>query len=975
MARNGFLLSGLFIILATIGCGSSSTTGGGGTGGGGSSTNAPVITGMAPSSLLVGSPATTLIIFGSNFVEGVTINWNGTPLTSVTCVGANLTTYTICPSASAIIATLPANDLASTGSASITVSNPNPDGGTSRALPFSIVAPSAGNTWARSIPGVTAPQDIVWDAAHSTLYASVSSTDPASPNALLAINPVTAAVTSSLTTNSNPDLLTISSDASYLWVGLDGSNTVQRYNLPALTPDISFPIPAAGSLPQVAVALQAAPSAPHTLGMIAGNWGYSPTGNGVYIYDDATQRPNHVGGGVGYAMIDYFQWGATNSVLYGDQYTTIDAGGIATMSVTPAGVSLTSYLGNGINPTITQFDPNNGLLYSYGGADDPVRLTQVGQFSYPLDGPSACTADSSTNRYFCIVSTPAGDTDVSVTELFVFDLTSYALVNEFYFGSTAGNSSSSIPGRPTHLVRWGNAGLAVTTITGPYNGTGGIFLIDGAAVNPTATPDATSGTSPSSYATLSSILPESAPATSTNVSVTINGSNFTPDSTACWNCSAIQLQLLPTTYVSPTQLNVTIPVAAVSSTEPLEISVYDAGASIFSTNALTFTLLPATGTTKVTPINLCGLAAAWDPTSQLLYVGTADYDPAYPNSVVAINPQTGTVTASQLVSPDPIFLSEGAQDKYLYVAYDGATNLTQLALPSLTIASTAVLNNPQDGPWLPGDMKAAPVSPDTAAVTFTKPGWTPEALGGVVIFDNGVERPGFAPGWTGGQTVPALYDTLAWSSSDDLLASAPNENAGPLLQLQVNSAGVSYLGQGTADFNSSGDEIHSDFGTGLIYSDNGNVANPTTGAIVGSYGASGLVAPDSTTGLVFILGQTAAQSGSYNYTIQSFNQTTFALVSSISVNLSGAPIELVRWGSSGLAIPTVGGIGVYADGLGMTYLLQDSAFVSAPKLSALPSDRPSTASKPELVQMRWNQHSKRDWLKLERKAAQAQRAQ
>jgi hypothetical protein len=161
----------------------------------------------------------------------------------------------------------------------------------------------------------------------------------------------------------------------------------------------------------------------------------------------------------------------------------------------------------------------------------------------------------------------------------------------------------------------------------------------------------------------------------------------------------------------------------------------------------------------------------------------------------------------------------------------------------------------------------------------------------------------------------------------------------------------------------------------LIYSDNGNVANPTTGAIVGSYGASGLVAPDSTTGLVFILGQTAAQSGSYNYTIQSFNQTTFALVSSISVNLSGAPIELVRWGSSGLAIPTVGGIGVYADCLGMTYLLQDSTFVSAPKLSALPSDRPSTASKPELVQMRWNQHSKRDWLKLERKAAQAQRAQ
>src|SRR5215472_11518646 len=51
-------------------------------------------------------------------------------------------------------------------------------------------------------------------------------------------------------------------------------------------------------------------------------------------------------------------------------------------------------------------------------------------------------------------------------------------------------------------------------------------------------------------------------------------------------------------------------------------------------------------------------------------------------------------------------------------------------------------------------------------------------------------------------------------------------------------------------------QIHSDFATGLIYSDEGKVADPTTQAIVGTYNASGLVAPDSSLNRVFILGQT-----------------------------------------------------------------------------------------------------------------------
>jgi hypothetical protein len=361
---------------------------------------------------------------------------------------------------------------------------------------------------------------------------------------------------------------------------------------------------------------------------------------------------------------------------------------------------------------------------------------------------------------------------------------------------------------------------------------------------------------------------------------------------------------------------------------------------------------------------------AWDVNSGLLYVGVADYDGAYPNSIVAIDGSSGTVAKSVAVEPDPMFLSDGANGQFLYVAYGGSTNLTQLALPGLNTTASAPLNNPQDGPWLAGDMKAAPQDPHTAAVTLIDPTFQPEALGGVVVFDDGVPRPNFAPGWGDGQAVPAFFDTVAWSASDQLLTSAPAGwdygNTGPLSLLQVNASGVAHQSQGVSAFNINAGDIHSDFGTDLIYSDDGTVANPNTGAIAGNYGASGLVAPDSSLNRVFILGQTAAQANSSNFTIESFDQKGFTLVSSITLsNLSGSPIQLVRWGASGLALLTIGGFAdVYANALGMLYLINDPNFVSSSAPAAQVANQ-------ELVKQRWRRLPKREMLKLAQQAARS----
>lgn len=956
--------------LTAVGCGSSGTLGDGGSGGGGGGTQAagPTLSGLAPASAVVGTSQLSLVAYGSNLGEDPTIEWNGTAL-ATSCVDINLTPAS-CASAAALSATVPASDLAATGTAKVTVSSSGTGGGTSNALNFTIAQPPSGNTFVRAVAGISDANDLAWDAARGKLYVSVSATDPAKPNTIAVIDPVAGSATSFVSAGSNPNLLSISSDGGYLWAGMDGSSTVQRLVLPGLSQDISFPLPLdSGNNPQQAVALQAAPVSAHTLAVIAGHPGYSPAGDGVYVYDDATARTSHVPGfgAQGGPMIDWMQWGADDTAIYGNQYTTIDAGGIARMTVNASGVSLASY-GGGLllQPTITQYDRSNRLLYSYGGVYDPAKLSLAGIFDLPETGAEACTADSVLNRYYCLTTNSIGGTDVSSFELWVFDLNSYALINRVYYGTTAGSSLSPITGGPVKLVRWGNAGLALLTATELYLGNGGVFLIDGAAVNPSGVPDSTNGVANGSYAWLNTMTPDVATSTSGEVQVTIHGYGFSPDSTACWNCSFLQFRFLPTTYVSPTQLNVTIPLASVSSTEPLEVSVFDQGASLFSSNALTFTVLPSSGTTQVTPLNLCGLAMAWDAGSGSLYVATADYDGAYPNSIVAVNPASGTVVKSQAVGADPAFVSDSANGQYLYVAFDSSTNLTQLALPGLD-AVTTPLKTPDGETWLPGDLKAAPQDPNTVAATLIMPGWEPEALGGVVVFNNGIPLPNALPGWTGGQTVPALYDTLAWSASDQLLTSAASGwdtgESGPLYQLQVNQSGVSYEGQGGAVFDTAGGYTHSDFGTNLIYSDGGSVADPTTGSIVGSYGASGLVAPDSSLNRVFILGQTAAQTNTDNYTIESFDQKAFTPISSITLsNVSGSPIALARWGNSGLAVLSAGGLAdVFENGNGMLYLLEDKSFVSNNKPTLQQAEQ-------ERVQQRWKRMTIRQTLARVHKA-------
>jgi hypothetical protein len=93
---------------------------------------APVATSLSPASANAGTAAFNLIVNGSNFVSSSIVRWNG----------ANRPTTFL--SATQLRASIAAADIATAGSASVTVFTPAPGGGTSAQLTFTIAQVASG---------------------------------------------------------------------------------------------------------------------------------------------------------------------------------------------------------------------------------------------------------------------------------------------------------------------------------------------------------------------------------------------------------------------------------------------------------------------------------------------------------------------------------------------------------------------------------------------------------------------------------------------------------------------------------------------------------------------------------------------------------------------------------------------------------------------------------------------------------------
>ena len=179
---------------------------------------------------------------------------------------------------------------------------------------------------------------------------------------------------------------------------------------------------------------------------------------------------------------------------------------------------------------------------------------------------------------------------------------------------------------------------------------------------------------------VTSISPAFVPAGATSFTLTVNGSGFAPDSTVQLGSTA-----LPTTFVSSTQLTATVGASDVAAMGWAWINV---------TNPA-----PGGGISSSVPLTTYGVISldinrlGFDPYTRQLYAtipSTATQVAG--NSLVAINPASGTLGTPIGVGSGPNRISETSDGKYLYIGLDGAESLTYINLTTMAQGPVYPLN-------------------------------------------------------------------------------------------------------------------------------------------------------------------------------------------------------------------------------------------------------------------------------------------
>jgi uncharacterized repeat protein (TIGR01451 family) len=142
----------------------------------------------------------------------------------------------------------------------------------------------------------------------------------------------------------------------------------------------------------------------------------------------------------------------------------------------------------------------------------------------------------------------------------------------------------------------------------------------------------------------------------------------------------------------------------------------------------------------------------WNPVSQRLLASIAETDPHYPNSVVTINPQTGSIEKALPVgriqrvwpvdNPGEGRLALSADGQTLYVVTGGATNIQQFDLAAGTLVRQfAVGTNDEGGATVAYDLQVVPTN--SQRIVVARPdAWNNGSLG---VYDAGVLLAGRGP--------------------------------------------------------------------------------------------------------------------------------------------------------------------------------------------------------------------------------------
>jgi sugar lactone lactonase YvrE len=868
----------------------------------------PSIKGLTPGSIVLGSGAFTLKITGSNFVPSSVVNFNGSP---------RATTFV---SSTELHATINAADVAAAGVSNVTVVNTvlnvlaplnkaaNAGIDPTTSSPFTFLTGSTGGTGFAQVIINQGSRDLAYDSAQQLIYASVPSSATTNPNTISVLSLATAAITSSQSAGTNPDILAISDDGQFLYAGIDGANSIQRFTLPGLVKDINFSLGADPFFgPFFAEDLQVAPGAPHTVAVTLANAAVSPAEQGgVAVFDDATQRPTKFPGGS--HLVRSLQWGADATKLFGSDLFN----GLDTLSVTAGGVNLIQSFNGIANGDRIHLSAANSQVYGEGGE----VLSTAGQTTASFNARGPLAIDPDLNAAFIIPQNFFGPITLQA-----FNLTRFTLNRTI--------TLSGVTGTPRRMIRWGQNGLAFNTDSGQIVLVAGNFLdpITAPPALPVPTPTPTPTPNPNPQAPAITFLnPGSAIAGGSSFTLTVQGTNFTNSSVVQFNGSA-----RATTFVSSTELQATITAADVATVGVATVTVLDPGNG--PSSGSTFLIGSAGGTGfAVAAVPEPAQDIILDPARQAIYLSVPNTVPEG-NSIAVLDLPSAKIVGTQFAGSNPDLLSIAENSQFLYAALDGSSSVQRFTLPFLgTDVSYSLGGDPFFGPFFALDLQVAPGAPHTTAVSLGSRGVSPQAIGGITIFDDTIARPVRAPGFPG---TGDLYDSIQWGPDATTMSAANGDDTGfDFYTLSVNASGITQTHDFASTFGSFSNRIHFDRGTNLVYSNDGHVLDPITGLQAGVFKTSGTMVPDSSLNTAFFMNQGF---GANTVTIQSYDLTHFTPVGSINVPVTGNARRLIRWGQNGLAFNTDSG---------QVFLVGGSFLAPVPTTFPAPAPLPTPAPTP-----------------------------
>ena len=448
-----------------------------------------------------------------------------------------------------------------------------------------------------------------------------------------------------------------------------------------------------------------------------------------------------------------------------------------------------------------------------------------------------------------------------------------------------------------------NPGSETVSVTNPSPGGGNSGSAE-FTIDPTSNPAPT---------TLS-ISPTAVNAGSSEIILTVYGSNFMPTSTIQWNGAA-----LTTSYLSSEQLEAQVPASSLASPGVAGVAVLNPSPGGGASTPLLFAI-----NYQPLVVNQLANGMVWDPINQVIYLSvpslasslTSSLALSDGNTIATLDPTSGSIQSTQFAGSEPDVLAISDDSQYLYAGLDGSSSVQRFTLPSVLpdINYTLGAGPYPGGPYYAAYLQAAPGLPHTAAVS---PGVLVAGAGGgseVMIFDDATQRPAT------GSALGASYNFLQWGSDAQIYAINNQTSSFDFYVLRVDPAGSHLSHDYLNEFSDFYVGLHYDSGTGYAYTDDGYVINPANGQHVGQFQASGYMVPDSTLNSAFFLGQTQSQAGSTSFAIASFDLTTFAPVAEITIpDVQGNPLQFIRWGENGLA---------FNDDAGFVYIINSSSFVS-----------------------------------------------